>query len=61
MLPGRFNAFPIQQDEHLLAVLQYVKRNPLRANLVRRAETGRGRACASEFRANPRSSYTPDR
>jgi putative transposase len=35
---GRFKAFPIQQDEHLLAVLRYVERNPLRANLVQRAE-----------------------
>ena len=35
---GRFKAFPIQQDEHLVAVLRYVERNPLRAKLVRRAE-----------------------
>jgi putative transposase len=35
---GRFKAFPIEQDEHLLAVLRYVERNPLRANLVERAE-----------------------
>ena len=35
---GRFKAFPIQQDEHLLTVLRYVERNPLRAKLVRRAE-----------------------
>lgn len=35
---GRFKAFPIQQDEHLLTVLRYVERNPLRANLVRKAE-----------------------
>ncbi len=35
---GRFKAFPIQQDEHLLTVLRYVERNPLRARLVRRAE-----------------------
>jgi putative transposase len=35
---GRFKAFPIQLDEHLFAVLRYVERNPLRANLVRRAE-----------------------
>jgi putative transposase len=35
---GRFKAFPIQQDEHLLAVLRYVERNPLRARLVKRAE-----------------------
>jgi putative transposase len=35
---GRFKAFPIQQDDHLLTVLRYVERNPLRANLVGRAE-----------------------
>jgi putative transposase len=35
---GRFKAFPIEQDEHLLTVLRYVERNPLRAKLVRRAE-----------------------
>jgi putative transposase len=34
---GRFKAFPIAADEHLLAVLRYVERNPLRANLVSRA------------------------
>jgi putative transposase len=35
---GRFKAFPIQEDDHLLTVLRYVERNPLRAKLVRRAE-----------------------
>jgi putative transposase len=35
---GRFKAFPIEQDEHLLAVLRYAERNPLRAGLVDRAE-----------------------
>jgi putative transposase len=35
---GRFKAFPIQQDEHLLTVLRHVERNPLRANPVERAE-----------------------
>jgi putative transposase len=34
---GRFKAFPIQEDEHLLMVLRYVERNPLRAGLVVRA------------------------
>src|SRR5258706_8667743 len=38
---GRFKSFPIEEDEHLLAVLRYVERNPLRAKLVRRAEAGR--------------------
>jgi putative transposase len=31
---GRFKAFPIQQDDHLLTVLRYVERNPVRAGLV---------------------------
>jgi putative transposase len=35
---GRFKAFPVQQDEHLLTVLRYVERNPVRAGLVGRAE-----------------------
>lgn len=38
---GRFKAFPIQEDEHLLAVLRYVERNPVRARLVRGAENWR--------------------
>jgi len=35
---GRFKSFPIQEDEHLLAVLRYVDANPLRAGLVEQAE-----------------------
>ena len=35
---GRFKAFPVQSDDHLLAVMRYVERNALRANLVGRAE-----------------------
>ena len=35
---GRFKAFPAQDDEHLVAVLRYVERNPVRAELVSRAE-----------------------
>ena len=35
---GRFQAFPIEEDKHLLTVLRYAERNPVRANLVRRAE-----------------------
>jgi REP-associated tyrosine transposase len=35
---GRFKAFPIEEDDHLLTVLRYVERNPLRAELARRAE-----------------------
>ena len=35
---NRFKAFAIAEDDHLLMVLRYVERNPLRAGLVRRAE-----------------------
>lgn len=35
---GRFKAFPIQEDDHLLSVLRYAERNALRARLVRAAE-----------------------
>jgi putative transposase len=38
---GRFKSYPIAADEHLLAVLRYVERNPLRAGLVERAEQWR--------------------
>ena len=35
---GRFKAFPIQRDGHLMAVMRYVEANPRRAGLVARAE-----------------------
>jgi len=35
---GRFKAFPIQQDEHLLTVWRYVEANPVRAGLARRGQ-----------------------
>jgi putative transposase len=35
---GRFKAFPIQDEDHLATVLRYVERNPVRAELVARAE-----------------------
>jgi REP-associated tyrosine transposase len=38
---GRFRSFPIQVDEHLLAVLRYVERNPVRAGLTERAQDWR--------------------
>ncbi len=38
---GRFKAFAIQSDHHLLTVMRYVERNALRANLVERAEDWR--------------------
>jgi putative transposase len=38
---GRFKSFPVQNDEHFLAVCRYVERNALRAGLVRKAENWR--------------------
>jgi putative transposase len=35
---GRFKAFPVEQDAHLLTVLRYIEQNPVRAGLVTRAE-----------------------
>jgi putative transposase len=35
---GRFKAFPIDEDDHLLTVLRYVERNRLWAGLVASAE-----------------------
>ncbi|MFO1407153.1 MAG: transposase [Steroidobacteraceae bacterium] len=35
---GRYKSFPIQQDDHLLTVLRYVERNPVRAGLALRAD-----------------------
>ena len=31
---GRFKSFPIQSDEHLLTVMRYVERNPVRAKSI---------------------------
>jgi putative transposase len=44
---GRFKAFPIQEDDHLLTVLRYVERNALRAGLVARAEDWRWSSLAA--------------
>ena len=38
---GRYRAFPVQENDHLYTVLRYVKRNALRAGLVKRAENWR--------------------
>ena len=38
---GRFKAFPVEQDAHLLTVLRYIEQNPVRAQLVTQAEAWR--------------------
>lgn len=35
---GRYKSFLIEENEHLLSVIRYVERNPLRAKLVEKAE-----------------------
>ena len=43
---GRFRAFPIQEDDHLLTVLRYIEGNSVRADLVERAEDWRWSSAA---------------
>ena len=38
---GRYKSFLIQNDPHLLAVIKYVERNPVRANLTKSCEVWR--------------------
>jgi putative transposase len=38
MYQGRYKSFPVEEDDHFLAVARYIERNALRANLVERAE-----------------------
>ena len=38
---GRYKSVPVQEDRHFLIACRYVERNPLRANLVKRAEDWR--------------------
>ncbi|MCK5172905.1 MAG: transposase [Planctomycetes bacterium] len=35
---GRYKSFPIQSDEHYLAVMRYIEANPLRAGIVNSAD-----------------------
>jgi putative transposase len=53
---GRFKSFPIQTDEHLLTVLRYVERNPVRAGLVKRAENWRWGSASRRHKARGEAS-----
>ncbi len=35
---GRYKSFLVQKDKHLLSVIRYVERNPLRAKLVKKSD-----------------------
>ena len=50
---GRFKSFPIQSDNHFLAVARYVERNARRAKLVRRAESWRWSSMWRRCQGNP--------
>jgi len=50
---GRFKAFPIQRNNHLLQVMRYVERNALRANLVCQAEDWPWGSLAWRLSGNP--------
>jgi putative transposase len=50
---GRFKAFPIQEDEHLLRVIRYIERNPLRAGLVTGAELWPWSSLQARSRSEP--------
>ena len=50
---GRFKAFPIEEDEHLISVLRYVERNALRAELVARAEDWKWSSLTGWLRGDP--------
>src|SRR3989344_3055746 len=38
---GRYKSFVVESDQHLLTVLKYIERNPVRARLARQAENWR--------------------
>ena len=49
---GRFKAFPNQSDAHLITVLRYVERNPVRAGLATRAQDWRWSSAGGWTRGN---------
>jgi putative transposase len=56
---GRYKAFLIQEDHHLLTVMRYVERNALRAKLVERAEDWRWGSLAWRAAPSPPASIAP--
>lgn len=56
---GRFKAFPIEHDGHLLTVMRYVERNALRAGLASRAESWPWGSLAWRLRRAPGPQLSP--
>ena len=50
---GRYKSFLIQDDDHLLAVIRYIERNPLRAKLVKKVENWGFSSLNRRLFANP--------
>jgi len=50
---GRFRSFPIQEDDHLLTVLRYIERNPVRTGPVERTEQWRWSSAAPAQAGKP--------
>lgn len=62
---GRYKSFPVQTVDYFYQVVRYVERNPLRANLVRRAElwpwSSLGRAVRGDWGLFPLSEWPEPR
>lgn len=56
---GRFKSFPVQEDSHLLTVLRYVERNPLRAGLAQDAREWRWSSISALAGDTPKLSKWP--
>jgi putative transposase len=54
---GRFKSFPVEQDQHLLTVLRYVERNPVREGIVDKAQDWRWGS--SHVRKSPKHHLSP--
>lgn len=51
---GRYKSFLVQGDRHLLTVIRYVERNPLRAKLVEKIENWNFSSLARRLTNNPK-------
>ncbi len=61
---GRFKSFPVQDDRHFLTVCRYVEANPLRADMVKKAEDWRWSSLGdrkSEKQMLPTAAWPVDR
>lgn len=49
---GRYKSFLVEEDHHLLTVLKYIERNPVRAKLCRAVENWRWNSAFLRFKGN---------